>query len=123
MPKNTNGCPVTKFKLYMNDGAGGSITILAGEFEPQISSTTITSFVEADTSKDYKYTIVSLTAGGQVLSGESQYRLASVPGKPNAPTNLAAETNDSQIGVSFSESLPDNGGSEIINIQLWMDDA
>ena len=34
MPGNTNGCPLTKFILYMNDGIGGLITTKVGEFEP-----------------------------------------------------------------------------------------
>lgn len=57
-----------------------------------------------------------MTAGGSAISGFSQFKLASVPGKPYAPVNIPALTNDRQIGVVFGENLPDNGGSEINNI-------
>jgi hypothetical protein len=30
--------------------------------------------------------------------------------------NVAAETDDTQISISFGETVPDNGGAEIINI-------
>ena len=53
----------------------------------------------------------------------AEYRLAAVPSKPNAPTNVPSITNETQIGVAFGENLPDNGGSVILNMQLWMDDT
>ena len=58
-----------------------------------------------------------------MLSGLSSFKLASVPQKPDPPLNVASGTNENQISMQFGESLPDNGGADIINIQLWMDDS
>ena len=93
-PLNLNGCPLETFQLYMDDGADGSIDTLVGEFEPQISSTTIDSFTSADTSKFYRFQLVGITAGGSIISGIAQFKLAAIPGKPDAPVNIPALTND-----------------------------
>lgn len=42
-PINTNGCPLDKFILMMDDGAGSAIDIEIGEYEPQVSQVTLTS--------------------------------------------------------------------------------
>ena len=83
----------------------------------------VSSFTGADLGKDFIFIVKATTSGGTVRSGEVIYRLAAVPGKPNAPLNIPSITNDERIGISFGETMPDNGGSEIISIQLWMDDA
>lgn len=69
------------------------------------------------------FRVVATTAGGSVISGNALYRLAAPPSKPNAPSNWAEITNEERIGVIFGENLPDSGGSQIFNIQLWMDDT
>ena len=107
----------------MNDGVGGNVEILVGEFEPQVSQASITSFSPADTSKEYMFRVVATTSGGSVISGQAIYRLAAPPSNPNAPSNWVEITNEERIGVIFGENLPDNGGSQIFNIQLWMDDT
>ena len=58
-----------------------------------------------------------------MISGQAEFRLASVPAKPPAPTNMPSVTNSWRVGVIYGENLPDNGGSQIINIELWMDDG
>lgn len=51
------------------------------------------------------------------------YVLASVPQKPDAPTNDATTSDETKIRVLYGTTLPDNGGSDIIDIQLSMDDG
>ena len=67
--------------------------------------------------------MVGITAGGQVISGIAEYRLASVPSKPNKPINIPSLTDETRVGVRFGDDLPDSGGSEINNIELWIDDT
>ena len=67
--------------------------------------------------------VKAVNAAGFVISGESRMILAATPQKPAQPVNDASVTNDSQIQVTFGTVLPHDGGSQIINIQLWMDDG
>jgi len=60
--------------------------------------------------------IEASTAGGSISSGQASFKLASVPLKPDPPQNLPQITNENQIGVSFGENLPENGGSQILTI-------
>ena len=61
----------------------------------------------------------TITAAGSVLRGISSFKLVAVPQQPEPPSKVAAETDDTQISVSFGETMPDNGGAEIINTQLY----
>ncbi len=54
LPRQTNGCPIFKYKLYKHDGASGDITDPVGQYEPHISSETIT-FAVGDTSKKFRF--------------------------------------------------------------------
>lgn len=67
--------------------------------------------------------VKAVNAAGVVISGESRMILAATPQQPAQPVNDASVTNDSQIQVTYGTVLPDDGGSKIINIQLWMDDG
>ena len=64
-----------------------------------------------------------MTSAGSVTSGINTFTLANVPFKPLAPENDPTGTNDSQIKVLYGKTLPNNGGSAIIGIQLFMDDG
>lgn len=78
-PAVTNGCPVEKFELYINDGENGDVDTLVAEFEPQVSSYTIDSFTEADTSKQYRLQVKGINAGGSTISGNAMFTLAAPP--------------------------------------------
>ena len=115
-PLRLNGCPLQTFELFMDDGQGGDLTTLVASFQPQVSQTQITSFTGSDTSKTFRFQVRAITAAGSVLSGVSSFKLAAVPQQPGPPLNVAAETDDTQISVSFGETVPDNGGAEVITI-------
>lgn len=119
MPKILNGCPLQQFDLYIYDGV---TQVFTETFMPHISQATWTA-TGADTSKTFKFQVKATTSGGSITSGSSYLTLAAVPSKPAVPENVASKTNSKQITVQFGTVLPNDGGSPITNIQLWMDDG
>ena len=92
-PTDTNGCPLTGYELYIDDGAGGDITTLVDTYEPQEIEGTAT-LTGADTSKTYRFQIYAYNDGGFVQSGIASFILANVPDTPSAPTYEATQTNE-----------------------------
>jgi hypothetical protein len=77
-PTENNGCPLTGYELYRDDGAGGVITTLVGTYEPQELEGTI-SLTVAETSNTYRVQIVAYNNGGSITSGIASFVLANVP--------------------------------------------
>jgi hypothetical protein len=67
--------------------------------------------------------LMATNDAGYVYSGIGTFLIADVPEAPDAPVNDAEITNDSQIGVTFAEILPNARGSSIFAVQLAMDDG
>lgn len=121
-PQETNGCPLTGYELYIDDGASGPITTLVDTYEPQKLEGTAT-LTGADTSKTYRFQIKAYNDGGFVDSGIASFVLADVPDTPAVPTYDATQTNESQIRVLYGTVLPNDRGSPITSLHLLMDDG
>jgi len=122
-PLILNGCPLISYELYRNNGNGGAVTTLVDTFEPHTNYFDITGLSQPNSPTEYILQVKAVNSAGSVVSGESYVILAATPQKPEKPVNDASVTNDQQIKVTYGTVLPDDGGSSIINIQLWMDDG
>lgn len=60
------GCPLTQFKLYINDGLGGASQSLVGTFEPHVNQYQLTSFTSSDTSKQFIMIVEAFTSAGSI---------------------------------------------------------
>lgn len=118
---------MTGFKLYLNDGAGGTAfsEIDAGTVndQPTYMEHTTTSVNGALVGNSYAFKIEAVTTGGSVTSSSVEYVLADVPDDPTvAPATDAVVTSKSKVKVDISVVAGD-GGSPITSYSLEMDDG
>lgn len=117
-----NGCPLSGFELYRDDGASGAITTLVSTYEPQELEATIT-LTAADESKTFRVQVKAFNHAGSITSGIGSFVIANVPDQPAIPTYDVSLSNDSQIKILYGTVLPDNRGSDITSLHLMMDDG
>ena len=117
-PDDNGGCDITEYKLYRNDGSGGSTnteihsSLLTNE--PAITFVNVTEFPSGSVGKSFKFKVVvfSAEAVNGVESAESaEYLMAKVPSAPTDTPTKGSSTNATQIEVSFTGSVSDNGAS------------
>jgi hypothetical protein len=122
-PLEVHSCPLYKYELFIDTGAGDAITNqVGGDLEAHITSYKIP-LSASDSSKTFQAQLVAHNDAGSVSSGIGSFVLADVPEAPDAPLNDASVTDDEQIRVKFAETLPDERGSTILGVQLAMDDG
>lgn len=126
-PQDNGGCPVTGYKIFRDDGAGGDInneidasTVNNKPALYQHSTTLGGSF----TGKTIRVKVEALTSKGSVLTPALSFVLADVPGAPTpAPLIVTSESTTEKIELKFDNTNPDDGGSPVILVELQMDDG
>jgi hypothetical protein len=68
------------------------------------------------TSETYSVFLHAENDAGFAISGTANFVIADVPETPDAPVNEADITDDTQIGVTFAETLPNERGSPIFAV-------
>jgi hypothetical protein len=122
-PRALNGCPLYKYQLFRDTGAGDAIaTQEGGDILPHVTTHTLT-FSAGDTATAYRVELLAFNEAGSVRSGTGAFLLADIPESPQAPVSVASETSDQRIKVAFLAPLPGNRGSPITSVQLAMDDG
>ena len=130
-PNDAGGCRITSYIVYRNDGLIGAVDTEVNEDndsavreKPSLSSFTITDFPANSEGNTFRIQIKVITTQREGLSDVAYAVLAGVPSKPtDTPVVDLAETNDTQIKVSFASPLPEHNGSGIISYELQMDDG
>ncbi len=96
-PRNSNGCPITKYQLFRDTGNDDSPTVQVGaDLEPDITRFQI-DLGAAASSQTFRVGLIAFNDAGSVQSGVGTFLLADVPAAPAPPTNDATATNDRQI--------------------------
>lgn len=119
-PESLNGCPLNEYLLYIDDGAGGTITTLVNTYAPGTQEATITGLTNTNT---YRFQLVADNYASQVWSGIAEFVMAAVPSQPAIPTEDTSLTTGSQIVVNYGTTLPSNNGAPIVSLELQMDDG
>jgi hypothetical protein len=137
---DNGGCPLLYYKLYMNDGLGGStfleIDWPALENKPYLTQHTVTKESTADSStggatlttgRAYRLKLSAHNEVGEVPSTNYvEIVAASAPDAPaTPPSQNFASTDIDRIRVEYSslDTLATNGGSSILGYDLWRDDG
>lgn len=126
-PTDLGGCSLTGYKLYRNDGNGGTAfsEIDASDVndKPTYTEHTTTDVSSGNIGNAYAFKIEALTEAGSVLSSSIEYTLANVPDNPSsAPASDSSITSASKIKVDIS-AVSGDGGSAILSYSLEMDDG
>ena len=117
-PEDDGACGITEYKLYRNGGDGGSTytevhsSLLANT--PALTLVNVTEFPSNPNGKSFKFKVAvfSKEAINGVESAESsEYLMALAPAAPTDIPTKGNSTNATQIEVSFTGSVTDNGAS------------
>ena len=115
-PLEVHSCPLYRYELFIDAGAGGAITSqVGGALEPHVTSMTVP-LSASDSSKTFQVQLVAHNDAGSVSSGVGSFLLANSPEAPDAPVNDAAVTNETRIKVNFAETLPAARGSTVLAV-------
>jgi hypothetical protein len=112
-PTNDGGCPITGYKVYVDDGAGGPFT----EYDAaDVENKPFLSTVDIDMSSQtvgltYLIKVGALNVVNEVQSDTIPVTLASVPIAPAPPTS----TYDGSNMTIFMTAPASNGGIQIIS--------
>lgn len=90
-PSSNGGCQITSYHIFMDDGAGGAYTEVSPATVnsiPSLRSYTISTFAITDTSKTYRFYMVSDNIVGSITSSVVSYVLAAVPDQPTTVPTL-----------------------------------
>lgn len=124
-PSSNGGCAISGFKLYINDGAGGTVfnEIDAGTVNnnPSLSQHTTTTFPGASVGNTFVFYIEVLNVVGSATSNTVGFILADVPDTPTvAPTSDASVTTQSILKIDTA-TVAGNGGAAILSYSLEVD--
>jgi hypothetical protein len=116
-PAQTNGCPVTEYKLYRNDGEGGvvdtQISALQLAGNPHITEVDVDEFPADHLTKAFKFKVVVFTDHSSV--GVESLESAAIPActipatPTDAPTDPVSRGTDYYLIVELPEVTVTNG--------------
>ena len=122
-PSSNGGCTIKSYHIFMNDGDGLNnfhevdAATVAGI--PSLRTYQVL-FTAADTSKTYKFYLITENIVGTVSTDVISFILAATPSQPPSPPTLnLGDTKSYQIQVDYvalASSL--NGGSDILSYEL-----
>lgn len=125
LPFDNGSCPITTFKLYLDDGANG-------DFESRDEDTIadksylrehLVVFNSQDAGKTFRFRISAFNEIGESISAIRSQLLAESPAAPlNAPQSDSSVTNYERIKVDW-DIVTQDGASEILSYSLEIDDG
>ena len=125
-PASDGGCALVGYSLLTDSGSGGDVetqvdTNLNTNPQTLIKNAT---FSSSETGSWIRFKIMANNSEDGTSSRIVQYMPAVVPDKPaNPPAKVDAETDDTQIAVSYSMATSENGGTSIIGYEVQIDDG
>lgn len=117
-PPNDNGSPILSYELQMDDGVSGDFTSLVGysSFSLLTQFTVMENIIKGRHHR-FRYRAFNSVGWGD-FSEEAAILAAKVPTTPARP-NFVSYSLDA-LTIYIPEST-DNGGSDILNYELWVD--
>ena len=125
-PTSDGGCFLVGYSLLTDSGSGGNIetevdTTLKTNPQTLIKNAT---FSSSETGLWIRFKIIARNSEDGSSSRIAQYMPALVPDMPSTgPTKVEADTDDTQIAVTYSLSSSEDGGTPIIGYEVQMDDG
>lgn len=117
---NNQGSSIQLYELWMNTGVDGSSFSLIYSTTTLPSTYDVTNIGHSIVSGTF-YTFRIRAKNGidySSFSSESRYASASLPGAPNAPTKVEAESNSTHITIEWTEATPTE--ISIVNYRLYV---
>ena len=126
-PLSTGGCETTGYKLYRDDGAGGSIDT-AITFSNTLTTAEPYTFEETITlgalftSKTVRFKLGVVNERGETIStGYLSALFAALPSQPTAgPTRISSSASSLEVEMPLVTA---NGGIQLTNYTLWIDNG
>jgi hypothetical protein len=117
-PPVSNGSPILSYELQMDDGVSGDFTSLVGFTSFSLLTTwTQKTLIIKGRMHRFRYRALNLV-GWSHFSEEAAILAAQVPSTPARPSFISYTVNS--LTILIPASL-DNGGSDIIKYELWVD--
>jgi hypothetical protein len=126
-PSSNGGCSITGFRLYVNDGLGGTTftEIDSGTVrsKPEYTQHYTTSLPTPTVGRTYAFKVEAFNEVGSVMSSSAGFVLADVPDDPTiAPYSDTTVTSTSRVKININPVAGD-GGSPITSYSLEVDDG
>lgn len=126
IPEDAGGSPLTLFELYVNDGndSNDPATLVSTYTTNSLTHTLTTAADALTTGLIYKFKFRAINSiGNSEYSDTARYALVATPTAPSAPTNLVAQTSETQIGFEWAQVALTAGqetGQAILGYQAYM---
>lgn len=125
-PKDTGGCAITGYAVFMAGTEASTVEGAALRTQPGANSAVITAFSAGQAGTAFVIYLQVLTeAGDSIESEHATITLGDVPSKPpSAPTKVAAASSGSKLLIEYASLVPAlNGGLSIESYSLEIDDG